>query len=77
MNFRRKIAVSLLLYTALCGAAFAQVVRFPDPNLRAAVAEKINAILLASPQSHCEVLRRLQCAIGKLKISKGSNTLEI
>ena len=43
MNFRRKIAVSLLLCTALCGATFAQVVHFPDPNLRAAVAEKIGA----------------------------------
>ena len=43
MNFRRKIVVNLLLYTALCGAAFAQVVHFPDPNLRAAVAEKIGA----------------------------------
>ena len=43
MSFRRKIAVSLLLCTALCGATFAQVVHFPDPNLRAAVAEAIDA----------------------------------
>ncbi len=43
MNFRWKIAVSHLLCTALCSVAFAQVVHFPDPNLRAAVAEKINA----------------------------------
>ena len=37
MNFRRKIAVSLLLCTALCGATFAQVVHIPDPNLRDAI----------------------------------------
>ena len=43
MNFRWKIALSLLLCTALCGATFAQVVHFPDPNLQAAVAEKIGA----------------------------------
>ena len=41
MNFRQKIAVSFLLHAALYGAAFAQVVHFPDPNLRAAVAESI------------------------------------
>ena len=43
MKFGQILAVSLLLYTALCGAAFAQVVHFPDRNLRAAVAEKIGA----------------------------------
>ncbi|MDE0042285.1 MAG: hypothetical protein OXT74_09630 [Candidatus Poribacteria bacterium] len=41
MNFRRKIAVSLLLCTALCVAAFAQVVHIPDPKLRAVVSEAI------------------------------------
>ena len=37
MRFFRKSAVSLLLCTALCGAAFAQVVNIPDPNLRDAI----------------------------------------
>ena len=41
MNSRRKIMLHLLLYMTLCGPAFAQVVQFPDPNLRAAVAEAI------------------------------------
>ena len=41
MNFRQKISVSFLLLAALCGAAFAQVVHFPDPNLRAVVAEDL------------------------------------
>ena len=41
MNSRRKIMLHLLLYMTLCGPAFAQVVQFPDPNLRAVVAEAI------------------------------------
>ena len=41
MNFRRKIAVSLLLCTALCVAVFAQVVHIPDPKLRAVVSDAI------------------------------------
>ena len=42
MNFRQKIAVSLLLYTALCAAAYAQVVHIPDPKLRSAIRESLN-----------------------------------
>ena len=45
MNSRRKIMLHLLLYMTLCGPAFAQVVHFPDPNLRAVVAEAIGADL--------------------------------
>ena len=37
MNFRRKITVSLLLCTALCGSAHAQIVDIPDSNLAQAV----------------------------------------
>ena len=37
MKFRQKITLSLLLYIALCSAAFAQVVGIPDPNLRSAI----------------------------------------
>ncbi len=43
MNFRQKITLCLLLYMTLCSPAFAQVVHFPDPNLRAVVAEAISA----------------------------------
>ncbi len=39
MNFRQKITLYLLLYIAMCSAAFAQVVEIPDPNLRAAIAD--------------------------------------
>ena len=37
MNFRRKIGVGLLLCTALCSAAHAQIVAVPDSNLAQAV----------------------------------------
>ena len=42
MAFGRKITVCFLLYIALCGAAFAQVVEIPDPNLRRVVRETLN-----------------------------------
>ena len=42
MNFRQKIILHLLVYIALCGVAFAQVVEIPDPNLRRAVKEALN-----------------------------------
>ena len=42
MNFRQKITLSLLLYTALCSTAFAQTVAISDPNLRAAVRDALN-----------------------------------
>ena len=42
MNFRRKITLSLLLTIVLGGAAFAQVVDIPDPNLRTAIADALN-----------------------------------
>ena len=42
MNFRHKIALSFLLTIILGGAAFAQVVHIPDPNLRQAVSEALN-----------------------------------
>ena len=41
MKFRQKITLSLLLYIALCSAAFAQVVDIPDPNLRSAIREAL------------------------------------
>ena len=63
MNFRRKIAVSLLLYIALCGAAFAQVVEIPDPNLRRVVRETLN-LPAGSPitQRAMERLTRLEAS---------------
>ena len=42
MNFRQKIILHLLVFIALCGVAFAQVVEIPDPNLRRAVKEALN-----------------------------------
>ena len=42
MNFGQKITLYLLLYIALCGAVFAQVVDMPDPNLRAAIHETLH-----------------------------------
>ncbi len=42
MNFQQKITLSLLLTFVLGGAAFAQVVDIPDPNLRAAIADTLN-----------------------------------
>ena len=44
MTFRRKITVSFLLYIALCGTAYAQVVEIPDPNLRAAILSALNRL---------------------------------
>ena len=41
MTFRQKITLSLLLTFVLGGAAFAQVVDIPDPNLRAAIADAL------------------------------------
>ena len=42
MNFGRRITLSPLLYIVLCNTAFAQIVHFPDPNLRAAIIEQSN-----------------------------------
>ena len=42
MNFRQKITLSLLLTVVLESTALAQVVDFPDPNLRAAVRNELN-----------------------------------
>ena len=44
MKFRWKITLSFLLYIALCGTAYAQVVEIPDPNLHAAIAETLNIL---------------------------------
>ncbi len=57
MNSRRKIMLHLLLYMTLCGPAFAQVVQFPDPNLRAVVAEALGA---NSERITVVALRRLE-----------------
>ena len=43
MNFRQKITLYLLLYIAMCSAAFAQTVDIPDPNLRAVIREHLQA----------------------------------
>ena len=42
MKIRQKITLCILLYSALCGAAFAQVIHIPDPNLRVALRESLN-----------------------------------
>ena len=42
MNFQQKIILGQLLTFVLGGAAFAQVVDIPDPNLRAAIADTLN-----------------------------------
>ena len=42
MKFQRKITLYLLLYSALYGAAFAQVVHIPDRNLHSAIRESLN-----------------------------------
>ncbi len=42
MTFQQKIALYLLVAFALCSTAFAQVVHFPDPNLRNAIIEQSN-----------------------------------
>ena len=42
MKFRQRLALHLLIYIALCTAAFAQVVEISDPNLRTAVREALN-----------------------------------
>ena len=42
MNFRQKITLCLLLYIAMCSAAFAQTVDIPDPNLRAAILDELD-----------------------------------
>ena len=41
MNLRQKITLSLLLSIALGGAAFAQPINIPDPNLRAAIEDAL------------------------------------
>lgn len=42
MNFRQKIALSLLVTIVSGSIAFAQIVEIPDPNLREAVRETLN-----------------------------------
>ena len=42
MNFRQKITLCLLLYIAMCSAAFAQTADIPDPNLRAAILDELD-----------------------------------
>ena len=42
MNFGQKVTLYILLFFALCSAAFAQVVEIPDPNLRAAIHEALS-----------------------------------
>ena len=42
MNFRQRITLHLLLYFTLSSAAFAQEVKIPDPNLRAAIVDALN-----------------------------------
>ena len=42
MKIRQKITLCILLYSALRGITFAQVVHFPDPNLRVVVRESLN-----------------------------------
>ncbi len=43
MNLRQGFILYFLLYITVCSGGLAQVVHFPDPNLRAAIAEKIDA----------------------------------
>ncbi len=59
MKFRQKIAFSLLLYIVVCSAAFAQVVHFPDPNLRAAILEALDIVDCPDVQLDAPVLRFL------------------
>ena len=42
MKIRQKITLCILLYSALRGIAFAQVVHIPDRNLRVAIRESLN-----------------------------------
>ena len=42
MKFRQIITVSFLLCSTLCAAVHAQVVDFPDPNLRTAIIDTLN-----------------------------------
>ena len=56
MNFRHKTILSLLLTIVLGGAAFAQVVDIPDPNLRSAVREALN-LPGGNPISRANILR--------------------
>ena len=58
MAFGRKITVCFLLYIALCGAAFAQVVDIPDPNLAQAIREELT--LPADSEITVQDLRRLK-----------------
>ncbi len=44
MNFRQKITLHLLLYIALCSAAFAQVVDIPAPNLQVAIRQELQLL---------------------------------
>ena len=41
MQFRRKLTLYFLLYVALCGVTFAQVVDIPDSNLRDAIRQTL------------------------------------
>ena len=43
MNLRQRFTLYFLLYITVCSSGLAQAVHFPDPNLRAAIAEKIDA----------------------------------
>ena len=42
MNLQMKITLYVLLYIALCGVGFGQVVEMPDSNLRRAVMDALN-----------------------------------
>ena len=46
MDFGRRITLYVLLYIALCSAAFAQVVEIPDPNLGLEHATSLTSLLL-------------------------------
>ena len=41
MNFRQRLTLYLLLYTAVCSAAFAQVINIPDPALERLIRHKL------------------------------------
>ena len=59
MNLRQKITLSLLLSIALGGAAFAQPVHIPDPNLRAVILEALDITDRPDVQLDAPVLRFL------------------
>ena len=57
MNFRQKITLYLLLYIAMCSAAFAQVVDIPDPNLRAVIREHMRIAEITEPVLSTRLVR--------------------